>query len=203
MRRAPADVKAIVFDLGGVLLRLRNPVEAFELTITEPEFLDLWLKSPSVREFERGAIDAESFAKAVVEELGLPMHWRRFLDRFHGWPQALFPDALPMLNAIPPGIRRVLLSNTNAAHWEREEISGALAGLFDLELLSFRTGLLKPDRAAFEQVLEVCGCSPREILFFDDNPGNVRAAESCGIEAYLSKGPEAALRRITAPPSRP
>lgn len=185
---APA-VKAVVFDLGGVLLRLRDPIENFELTITEPEFLELWLKCSSFREFERGAIDADSFAQSVVEELGLPMDWRHFLDRFHGWPQTLFPESVALLGAIPSGIRRVLLSNTNAAHWGREEISGALAGLFDLEFLSFRTGLLKPDRAAFDQVREACGCDAGEILFFDDNPGNVAAALAAGLRAFLSRGP--------------
>ena len=193
MREAPA-IKAVVFDLGGVLLRLRDPIENFELALTEPEFLHLWLGSPSVREFERGAIDADSFAQSVVRELGLPMPWRRFLERFHAWPQALFPQAVELLRSVRPGIRRVLLSNTNAAHWEREEISGALAGLFDLEFLSFRTGLLKPDWPAFDQVREACGCAAGEILFFDDNPGNVAAALAAGQRAFLSRGPAEAHR---------
>ena len=188
-KRPPTAVKAVVFDLGGVLLRLRDPIENFELDLTEPEFLELWLQSPSVREFERGAIDADSFAQSMVEEMRLPMDWRRFLERFHAWPQRLFPEALDLLQCIPPGIRRVLLSNTNAAHWERQEISGALAGQFDLELLSFRTGLLKPDRAAFDQVREACGCAAGEILFFDDNPGNVAAALASGQRAFLARGP--------------
>ncbi len=194
VKGAPAGVKAVVFDLGGVLLRLRDPIENFELSLTEPEFLAVWLNSPSVREFERGAIDAETFAQSVVNELGLPMDWRRFLERFHAWPQTLFPETLAMLRAIPSSIRRVLLSNTNAAHWGRQEISGALAGLFDLEFLSFRTGLLKPDRAAFDQVREACGCDAGEILFFDDNPGNVTAARAAGLRAFLSSGPAEARR---------
>jgi FMN phosphatase YigB (HAD superfamily) len=197
MRAPAAQPKAVVFDLGGVLLRLRNPIENFELAITEPEFLDLWLRSTSVREFERGALDAPSFARSVVEELALPMDWRRFLDRFDAWPQTLFPDTLAMLGTIPPGIRRVLLSNTNASHWGREEISGALAGIFDREFLSFRTGHLKPDRAAFDQVREACGCDFRELLFFDDSPGNIAAARSFGLQAHLSRGP-AEARRILA-----
>ena len=195
--RAPT-IKAVVFDLGGVLLRLRDPIENFELALTEPEFLELWLRSPSVREFERGAIDADSFAQSVVRELGLPMPWRRFLERFHAWPQALFPQAVELLQSIRPGILRVLLSNTNAAHWEREEISGALGGLFDLEFLSFRTGVLKPDRAAFDRVGEACGCAAGEILFFDDNPGNVAAALAAGQRAFLAKNPADAHRVLDA-----
>jgi putative hydrolase of the HAD superfamily len=122
------------------------------------------------------------------------MDRRRFLNRFNAWPQTLFPDTLATLEAIPSGIRRVLLSNKNAAHWERQEISGALVGIFDLEFLSFRPGMLKPDRETFDQVREGSGCEPGDILFFDDNPANVSTARSLGMKAHLSKGPETALR---------
>lgn len=98
------NVRAVVFDLGGVLLRLRDPIENYELEITEAEFLELWLKSPSVREFERGAIDAPSFAESIVRELALPMNWRRFLERFNAWPEMLFADTLQLLDTVPCGV---------------------------------------------------------------------------------------------------
>lgn len=194
----PLPLKGVVFDLGGVLLRLADPIEIFELAVTEAEFLELWLKSPSVREFERGGIDATAFADSVVEELRLPMEGRRFLERFNAWPTGLFPDALALLDAIPARMRRVLLSNTNAGHWGRHEISGALAGRFDLRFLSYETGLLKPDRDAFAQVVDACGCSAGELLFFDDNPGNIDAAAGFGLRAHLVKGPAEALRVLGA-----
>jgi hypothetical protein len=34
---------------------------------------------PSVREFERGALDAERFAKSVVAEMSLGLRWREFV----------------------------------------------------------------------------------------------------------------------------
>lgn len=181
--------KAIVFDLGGVLLRLRDPIENFGLSWTEAQFLELWLKSRSVREFERGAIDAETFAAMAVRELQLTMPPAEFLQRFDAWPEELFPDTLSLLDALPSTTKLVLLSNTNAAHWGRSSISGALAGRFDQQFLSFRTGLLKPDRAAFDQVSDACRCLPAEILFFDDNPLNVSAAARLGMKSFLTKGP--------------
>lgn len=198
-----APVQGVVFDLGGVLLRLADPLEIFELTLTQAEFLELWLRSPSVRAFERGAIDAHAFAKAVVRELSLPMDETRFLERFNAWPKELFPDTPALLDAIPPGLRRVLLSNTNAEHWGRAEISGALAGRFDLTFLSYQTGVLKPDREAFAQVADACACAPGELLFFDDTPGNVAAAAEFGLRAHLVNGPAEALRVIERlPPAR-
>ncbi|MDA0681042.1 MAG: hypothetical protein O3A13_02875 [Proteobacteria bacterium] len=73
------DIKVLLFDLGGVLLRLNNPQATFGLKTSESEFLDRWLRSPSVRDFERGAIEAETFARSVVGEIDLPYDWREFL----------------------------------------------------------------------------------------------------------------------------
>lgn len=182
-------IKAVVFDLGGVLLRLRDPVKQFGLEMDETLFHRRWLLSPAVRALERGAIDQESFARAIVEELDLPMEWPAFLERFDAWPECLFPDALTMLDAIPQGIRRGLLSNTNRLHWSRTDIAGLLAGRFDRTFLSFETGLLKPDRESFTQLARAFGFAASEILYFDDNPLNVEAAKQTGIRAHLATCP--------------
>jgi putative hydrolase of the HAD superfamily len=188
------NIKVVVFDLGGVLLQLNDPIETFGLDMSESEFLECWLRSPSVREFERGATDSETFARAVVEELKLVMRWQDFLKRFNAWPDRIFPETTALLDAIPAGVGRVLLSNTNAAHWGRDGISSALAGRLDRTFLSFDTGLLKPDREAFDQVISAYGMSAERFLFFDDNPLNVSAAIDAGMKAVLCKGPADALR---------
>jgi glucose-1-phosphatase len=191
---ALGNIKVVVFDLGGVLLQLRDPVTNFGLELTEAEFLECWLKSPSVREFERGASDAKTFGKAIVRELGLTMDWREFLERFDTWPERIYPETVALLDAVPPGIGRALLSNMNAAHWGRSDISATLSGRFDKVFLSFRTGLLKPDREAFVQVTRAYGMPAEAFLFFDDNRLNVSAAAATGMHAVLCKGPSEALR---------
>lgn len=191
-----ARTRAAVFDLGGVLLRLRDPVELFGLKLSEAQFHERWLLSRSVRAFESGAIDNETFAREVVAELALPMEWRDFLRRFDDWPDCLFPDALAMLDAIPDDIARGLLSNTNAVHWGRTDISGLLARRFDRRFLSYETGLLKPDPASFEQVARAFGFAADEIVYFDDNPLNVEAAGRAGMQAHLARCPEDAARVI-------
>ena len=191
-----ANIKVVVFDLGGVLLQLRDPVETFRLDISEGEFLKRWLRSPSVREFERGATDAESFARAIVDEMKLVMHWKEFLKCFDAWPERLFPETEGLLDAIPAGIGRALLSNTNAAHWGRKDISSALSGKLDRLFLSFDTGLVKPDREAFDQVVAAYGNPARTFLFLDDNPLNVAAAIDAGMTAVLCKGATEALNVV-------
>jgi FMN phosphatase YigB (HAD superfamily) len=184
-----ADYKVILFDLGGVLLNLRDPISTFGLTIDESEFLRTWIMSPSVRALESGQIEIEEFARRIVEEMALPMGWRELLDRFDSWPDGIFPEAIELIGRIPSRYACAILSNTNALHWQRVDVTGHFGNRFDRYFLSYESGLLKPDQESFLQVVESYGCSPQEILFFDDNPVNVSGARDQGIEAVRIGSP--------------
>lgn len=179
---------ALVFDLGGVLLHLKGPREAFDLQMTEGEFLERWIHSPSVRDFERGVLDEETFARNMVDEADLPYDWRVFIEKFNAWPDQLYPGILELLDDVASTHRCTLLSNTNAMHWERAGIGDQLAPRFEQVFLSYVTGRLKPDPDAFHLVQNEFDCEPNQIVFFDDNPANVEAATNCGWRSMLTKG---------------
>jgi putative hydrolase of the HAD superfamily len=182
------DIRVLLFDLGGVLCRLNDPIETFGLQQSHAEFMQRWLMSPSVREFERGAIDAPTFAKNIVMEAKLNYGPEEFLRRFDSWPDQLFPGTLELLRQTPQRYELAVLSNTNAVHWGRDEIGGRLTAHFGKIFLSYETGLLKPDVQAYAHVAASFGCAAREILFFDDNPLNVSAALEFGCRAELIEG---------------
>jgi putative hydrolase of the HAD superfamily len=182
------NIKVLLFDLGGVLLQLNSHREVFSLPMDESEFLSRWLRSPAVREFERGAIAAESFAKAIVIEADLPYDWREFLERFHAWPDELYPGITDLLDRIPPNYQRALLSNTNAIHWQHEGIADKLTNRFEYVFLSYVTGRLKPDHEAFQLVQDQLSCQASQIVLFDDNPANVAAAKEFGFQSILTRG---------------
>lgn len=186
--RPTTGISVILFDLGGVLLHLRDIGSNFAITGDEHKFLRSWLLSPAVRDFERGAIVAEEFGRRIVSEMRLPYDWQEFLQRFDNWPDKLYPGVIAMLDRLAADHRIALLSNTNQVHWEREDIAGLLEPLFHYTFLSFRTGLLKPDRESFEQVSAHFECQLQEILFLDDNPLNVDAANAIGLRAHLTRG---------------
>ena len=180
--------KLILFDLGGVLLRLNDPIETFGLDIEIAEFKDRWLQSPSVRKYESGGMDHKEFARNIVAEAALPYDSEEFIRRFDAWPDRLFDETLSVLQAIPAEYKRALLSNINPQHWRRGEIEGMLDGCFDQTFLSYETGLIKPDKDAFELVVKSFDCSPDEVLFFDDSQMNVEAAAEYGLHAVLAIG---------------
>lgn len=184
------NFKVILFDLGGVLLELRDPISTFRLDIDASEFLRTWIMSPSVRALESGQINGEKFAQRIVAEMELPMDWQELLRRFDSWPAKIYPRAIDLIDRIPSTFSCAILSNTNAVHWERIDVAGNFGNRFDRYFLSYESGLLKPDRESFLQVSAGYACRPEEILFFDDNPVNVAAAKKESINAVCVQGIE-------------
>ncbi len=162
--------------------------------VTVEELWVRWLRSQSVRQFETGLTRADEFATAVTREFGLKVAPRQFLESFIGWPLGLYPGTLEMLARVPARYRRALLSNSNALHWPRILNDMGLASAIDHHFVSHLTGKIKPDAAAFEDVIASMACAPGEVLFLDDNLLNVEAARGIGMHAAMVQGPREALR---------
>ena len=184
----PNEFKVILFDLGGVLLKLRDPISAFELPIDQSEFLRTWIVSPAVRALECGQIDGEEFSKRLIAEMQLPMSWQELLRRFNNWPDGFYPKAIKSLARIPSQYSCAILSNTNAVHWQQVDVPGNFGNRFERYFLSYESGLLKPDPDSFLQVIASYDCRPGEILFYDDNPLNVAAAVAVGMVSIRIQG---------------
>jgi putative hydrolase of the HAD superfamily len=133
-------IAVVVFDLGGVLLELREARTNFGFDGDDSTFNETWLRSAAVRRFERGDIDRDAFSVQVMQELRFPYDSEEFLRRFERWPKALYPGIDELIDALPDNVEKALLSNTNAVHW----------GEVILEMPSYPTWiicscLLKPD----------------------------------------------------------
>jgi putative hydrolase of the HAD superfamily len=196
---ANPDIRVLLFDVGGVLVELGG-VEVILAwlgnRITAEELWRRWLQSDSVRGFETGRIDATQFAAGVIAEFGLTVEPQQFLESFVGWPTGLYPGTLEMLARIPRRYQRALLSNSNPLHWPRVLDEMRLGAAFDSHFVSHLTGRIKPDRQAFEHVLQSLGCRPAQVLFFDDNLLNIEAARTLGMHAVQVRGLVEAQRAL-------
>ena len=200
---SPADhsreIGILLFDVGGVLVQLAG-IDVMRSWlgngISAEELWRLWLHSEAVRRFETGRADAVEFSIEVTREFGLSIAPERFLEAFDSWPLGLYPGTTDLLAQIPASYRRALLSNTNALHWPRLHGDMALGVLFDTHFVSHLTGFIKPDRDAFEHVLESLDCTPAEVLFLDDNRLNVEAAADVGMRAVRVQGPTEARQAL-------
>ena len=186
----PFDV--LLFDFGGVLIEYASAprlLEWLDHSITTDVLWRKWLMTPAVRGFESGAMEAEAFADSLVAEFGLPVSPEGFLREFAVWPRALMPGAGELLGALRGRFTLASFSNTNTLHWERIRTEFDLLDYFDAHFPSHVVGKLKPDREAFEYIVDAVGCPAGRILFFDDNPMNIDGAREVGIEARRVDGP--------------
>lgn len=194
------QIRAVVFDMGGVLVELGPPLDILgpESKLTEPEFWSKWLASEAVRDFEMGRCETEEFGRRLVVEFGLSMTGAELVERFAQWPKGLMEGAVEMVDGLRGGVQLAVLSNTNALHWQSQPQAEQVQALFDRQYLSYEMGLAKPDKAIFEAVMVDLGLSGEEILFLDDNQINVDGARDAGITSELARGvaqAEAALAK--------
>ena len=86
-------IEVILFDLGGVLVRLTGVPTMLEWTpgdLTETELWEKWLRSEAVRSFESGRIKPQQFAERVIEEFALRVTAEKFITAFGTWIDGLF-----------------------------------------------------------------------------------------------------------------
>lgn len=60
----------------------------------------------------------------------------------------------------------------------------------DKVYFSWQTGFIKPDKKAWELVLEENKLKPEEVLFCDGQEKNIKTADGLGIKTHLYEGHE-------------
>jgi len=190
----------LLFDLGGVIVDFTGPVELAQwVDLPAAEIKRRWVEDPSVRTFESGGCDADTFAASFVAAWDLPLTPDAFLEVFAGWARALLPGAADVLAELRPHYRLACLSNSNPVHWRRKFSVLGIGQLFDVQLASHELGLVKPDPAIYVQAVQRLDVEPGRIAFFDDLPANIAAARAAGMVAEQVEGVaslRAALRRL-------
>jgi glucose-1-phosphatase len=195
------DIDVVLFDVGGVLAEMKGVptmLAWLDNRLSVDELWTLWLSSQAVRKFETGRIEPNEFADEIILELSLPVNQEAFLSSFRGWLEGLYPGALELVGSVPARFRRATLCNTSVLHWPRLMKDFHLEHVFHHHFASHLTGRIKPDREAFQLVVETLGCKPSAVFFMDDNSLNVEAARQLGMRAVQVKGPNEARHALTA-----
>ena len=149
------------------------------------------LFGPLEREFDLGRITATAFFRAAERAAGIPRlgddvwipAWRDIFTPV--------PAALSALRRLEPDVVPVLVSNTNALHWEGVlRVAPELPRLVPLRALSFEVGAAKPDPAHFHAALARAGARSEDALYADDRPELVEAARTLGIDGFVVTDPD-------------
>ena len=191
----PVPPRALLFDLGGVIMGL-DWDRCFEHWAAASGARAEALRSrysfdAAYRRHEVGEIGELDYYRSLRESLGIELTDAQWAE---GWAAVFTDEIEPVTRLVAQVKDRVpvyAFSNTNHAH--RRAWAGRFAAavaLFREVFTSCEMGLRKPERESFHRVAERIGLPPGEILFFDDTPENVEGARRAGLQAVLVRSPE-------------
>jgi FMN phosphatase YigB (HAD superfamily) len=186
--------RAIIFDLGKVLVHFdfKRGYQALEglcphLAADIPKRL-----SPTglVERFETGLVEPRDFVDELTRILDLQVDY----DQFCGIWSCIFMHTLipePIIEGLAARYRLVLLSNTNAIHFEMIQRTYPVLRHFHDLVLSYEVKAMKPDPAIYRAAIAAAGCLPEECFYTDDIGEYVEGARKMGIDAVQFRGAEA------------
>jgi putative hydrolase of the HAD superfamily len=107
--------------------------------------------------------------------------FERYLSHYEAvW--ALFPDVLPVLDALAPGYRHGVLSNSSLTVQDRKLRVLGLHGRFETILCAAELGVSKPEAAAFLAACEALSLPPHQVAYVGDHPEiDGRGAAAAGL----------------------
>jgi len=193
------NIKAIIFDLGGVLLDLDfEKVSISFKTLGVEKFDEIYSQHkyyPVFENLETGKIgedefcsDLKKYTVKTITNADVTQAWNSILVEFR-------LNSLTALKELKNKYKLFLLSNTNCIHqqafnkiFENTVGESSFNSMFDKAYYSHEIGLRKPDSAAYQYVLKENNLQPHETLFIDDTIGNIEGAKAVGMSTiFLTK----------------
>ena len=192
-------IRNVIFDIGGVLLRLRYQPFIEYLAGAGIDMTDLpkWLERVDLAAHERGELSGEellgriaAMARRPLDPAELRSRWLDMFDR----AQEMFDLAA----GLRDGYRVFLLSNIGDLHWQYLNERHGFDALTHGVVASFRVGAIKPTAAIYRATERLFDVEPAATVFIDDLPPNVAGARACGWQAIHHRDPADTRRQLRA-----
>src|SRR5271166_389971 len=185
-------IRAVVFDIGGVLERIDDPRVAPLSTkwrrllgMSEADFKSALLTVDPDDRATTGQLSEPEFTQRYATALGLtPAQTAEFMaDMWDWYCGELDTEMMAFAASLRPRLRTAILSNSADGARREEESRYQFGELFDPVIYSHEVGLAKPDPDVFRLTCARVGVPPDELIFIDDSLVIVEAAGKLGIHA--------------------
>ena len=176
MKRQQEEIKAIIFDIGGVI-------------VENPKYKEFWNNidgSAKLREdFGTRRITTKEFIREGSRLLNISQ--KQFLKEYKEsyWTGELIYSVFNIFKSIK--IKKYILSDTNPLH--QQYLKRRFPEIFKLSNKVF-LNLRKSNPKSLKVVIKRIKLSPNHIIFIDDKKEIVTLARSLGINAILFGNPK-------------
>ena len=195
------SIRAVFFDLGGVILRTEYQAPrqrlAEEFGMDYEDIDKLVFGIPSAARASVGEITEEEHWRNVMKILKRPVtEYERIRAEFFAG-DVIDLTILDYLRSVKRKYKVGLISNAWSglrAYIEREKFDDAFHHL----IISAEVGAAKPSAKIYQFALEQLQVKAKEAVFVDDIQENIEACEKLGMKGIHFKDPESALKQLKA-----
>ena len=191
---ATAKYRAIIFDIGRVLIRvdISRAMDglAAGLSLTPQEVWSAIQNDPRWLDWQEGRISPRDWHLHLTKRLGASLSFDQFSEV---WNRALDPHPIhseSFLENLSRNYRLALLSNTDPIHMSHEEVRFPFFRFFPIRIYSYRVGASKPDPVIYRQALQACKVRAEEAVYVDDVAAYAEAARGLGMAGIVFQSPE-------------
>lgn len=185
-------VKAIIFDLGGVLFT--NGTAGFVKKIT----MRCGRDESMVRDVLDGAlgslyreakISREEFWRRAIEALGL-REKMELLESEWIASYELIEGTKKIVETLARTYKVYFLSDNVRERVEQLEQKHHFLSLFSGGIFSHEVGIRKPDPRLYRMILDLAHTDPTEAIYIDDKPHLLSPAQALGMKTLVFTTPE-------------
>ncbi len=193
-------IKAVIFDMGGVILRTEDPLPRQQLA-QEYHF--------QLNQFNESLFFSEESQLAEMGQVSEAQHWQNVLAGYHVpegerqsfigrfWSGDRANKALIDLFGRLKGQYKVgLLSNAWDGARSTIQSQYNFLDVFDVSIFSAEVGLRKPDPRIYHLILDRLDVQPDEAVFIDDFPVNIEVARAVGLQAIRFTDTDLAIAEL-------
>ncbi|MCJ8165898.1 HAD family phosphatase [Pontibacter sp. E15-1] len=188
-----AQIKNIIFDLGGVIINIdynRSIAELQKLCKNNCNVAYSQREQAQLFDmFETGASSPGQFRDELRNAYGITAPDEEIDKAWNAMLLDIPQERIDLLMELGKRYRIFLLSNTNAIHLTRfNEIVAhsftipSLDSLFEQSYYSHLIGKRKPDALVFEEIIAMNGLQKDETLFIDDSIQHIESASKVGLQ---------------------
>jgi epoxide hydrolase-like predicted phosphatase len=195
------SIKAVFFDLGGVILRteFQAPRQqlADRLGLEYDDLYEIVFYGDTGLKASMGEISSDDHWASVIKRLRRPASELGAIRQEFFAGDIVDRTLVEYIRSLRGKYKTGLISNA----WSdlrdfvvREKFDDAFDGM----IISAEVGALKPEARIFQLALERFGVKPKEAIFVDDVLENIEGCERAGMKGIHFKDAESTLQQLKA-----
>jgi glucose-1-phosphatase len=183
-----SEIKAIIFDLGGVILRHpKSPNGHVLAEIFKQPFSEVYPLYESLKiDYLNGKLSSDQFLQIFIDKYPTDLSISKIKEL---WPEVYrklrFPDTemLQILRDLKGKVICSVLTNNTPLNYDVNYKDG-IFDYFDRKYISFKMKICKPDLKVYRMVIDDLGFPVSDLLFIDDKTENLEPAKKLGMKTY-------------------